>query len=217
MRKKINWLRHFAILMLTIMIFSIGVFIGNDVEQKRVESLYTQLQEQDLTYQQIVTEGKYIDYLTTKKESGTNISCESIIGAYHTSIGKLDDSRLKLEKYINTASVKEEEYERLKDHYANLQINYWILANKINTLCDDSNMYPILYFYANEQKCPQCEDQGVHLSYVKAKLNENVLIFSLDIDKLGPIQLLGQQYDVYSRETPIIVINEKSYGYSKNK
>lgn len=202
---------------MTIMIFTMGIFIGGDVEERRVENLYTQLQEQDLSYQQIVTEGNYIDYLASQKEIGTNISCQSLTGAYYTSIEKLDDSRLKLENYINTASVKEEEYQRLKDHYANIQINYWMLANKINNLCPESNMYPILYFYADKEKCPQCEDQGVHLSYVKAKLGDNVLVFSLNVEKQGVIQLLAQQYDVFSRETPVIVIKEKPFGFMNNE
>lgn len=201
---------------MTIMIFTLGVLIGGDVEELRVQNLYTQLQEQDLSYQNIVTESNYINYIIEEKKGGANISCENIVGAYYTSIKNLDDSRIKLENYINTASVKEEEYQRLKEHYANIQISYWIMGNKINNLCD-ANMYPILYFYAEEKKCPSCEDQGVHLSYVKKKLGEEVLIFSLDSEKSGIIQLLAQQYGVYNKEPPTIVINEKTYGFTKNE
>ena len=216
MRVKINWLRHLSVLIMTIMIFTLGIFIGGDVEEMRVQNLYTQLQEQDVSYQSIVTESNYIDYMISEKEAGKNVSCQSITGAYYTSIKNLDDSRLKLENYINTANVKEEEYERLKEHYSNIQIDYWIMANKINNLCD-ANMYPVLYFYADEKKCPGCEDQGVHLSYTKAKLGDNILIFSLDSQKEGPIQLLAQQYDVNSREMPVIVIENQAYGFSKNE
>ena len=216
MREKLNFLRHLSILTLTIIIFVIGIFIGNNVEQMRVEKLYTNLQIQDLEYQNVLTENNYISYVVGLKEQGEKIDCNVIKGNYYTSISNLDDSRLKLESYINNAKVKEDEYARLKGHYANLQINYWILADRINNICD-SNMNPILYFYKDKKQCPACEDQGTHLSYVKAKLKDNVLIFSFDAEKEGTIKLLNQRYGVNERELPVLVIDEKVYGYSSNE
>lgn len=215
MRKQINWLRHLSVLFLTVIIFTLGVFIGGDVEQMRVSNLYTQLQEQDVSYQSLITEGNYIDYVVGLKEQGDNVSCDTIKGAYYTSISNLDKSRIKLENYINTGSVEVEEFARLKEHYSNVQINYWILANRINNVCV-GNMNPILYFYAEDKACPSCEDQGVHLSYVKQKLGDDVLVFSLDAQKEGAIKLLAQKYDVYSRELPVLIIDEQVYGYSSN-
>jgi hypothetical protein len=216
MRKKIKWVRHLGVLFLTIVIFTLGIFIGGNLEQMRVQNLYTQLQEQDVNYQNIVTEERYIDYLVGLKEKeGNNVSCELIKDSYYTSIKNLDDSRIKLENYINTGSVKEEEFARLKQHYANVQINYWILANRINDLCD-SNMNPILYFYTNDKDCPSCQDQGVHLDYVKKKLGREVLIFSLDSQKEGPIKLLAQRYGVNQRGVPAVVIDENIYGFLTN-
>ena len=113
--------------------FVVGILIGGDVEQLRVQSLYTQLQEQDLEYQSIVTENDYIDYLVSLKEEDKNVTCRTIEGAYFTSISNLGDARIKLENYINSGKVKEQEFQRLKDHYANVQINYWILGNNVYT------------------------------------------------------------------------------------
>jgi hypothetical protein len=216
MRKQISWLRHLSILFLTIVIFTIGVLIGGNVEGLRVQNLYTQLQEQDLDYQTLVTESQYIDYIIALKEQGDEVSCELIEGTYYTSIANLDSSRIKLENYINSGSVKTEEFSRLKDHYSNIQINYWILANKVNNLCG-SDMNTILYFYADDNVCPECQDQGVHLSYVKQRLADDVLIFSLDSQRGGAIKLLAQKYDINSLGVPAIVIGEEVYGYSSNK
>ncbi len=219
MRKKLNLLRHIAILILVIMIFTIGIFIGTSVEQARVENLYTQLSDQDLKYQNLVTEDNYMNYIISNidknNKSSLDASCRLIKGAYYTSIKNLDDSRLKLENYINKGKVKEKEFYRLKSHYLNLEIDYWIMANKINNICD-SNMNPILYFYAEDKKCPSCEDQGVHLNYVKQKLKDNVLIFSLDSERDGPVKLLAQKYNVYERELPVLVINDEVYGFKTN-
>lgn len=217
MREKIKIIRHIAILFLTVIIFSVGVFIGGDIEQLRVQNLYTQLQEQDLDYQNIVTESNYIDYLVSKKEFGENSSCDTIKGAYFSSIDNLDKSRLKLESYINTARVKEEEYQRLRDHYSNLQINYWVMANRISNLCEEE-INTILFFFSEDKKiCPECEDQGVHLTYVKQKLKEDVLIFSLDAEDQGPISLVSRNYDVGNRELPVLIINEETFGFKNNE
>lgn len=218
MKRQINYLRHLAVFVLTIIIFALGIFIGGDLEQARVQNLYTQLQEQDLELQNVIAESNYIDYLVSSKESGENVSCQTLKGAYHTSISNLDDSRLKLENYINVAQVKEDEYQRLREHYSNLQINYYILANKISGLCE-SEMNTILYFYSEEKKdCPSCEDQGIHLSYVKQRMKEDILIFSLNADTTkGPANLLKQNFDVSSRELPVLVINDEVYGFLDNE
>jgi len=215
MRKKINYLRHFGVLMLTIMIFIVGTFIGTSVEQLRVNNLYTNLQDQDLAYQNILTESYYLDYIITLKENNENVSCDLIRGAYQTSIENLDSSRIKLENYINAGADDDEEFYRLKDHYANIQINYWILANRISKQCDN-DFDNILFFYSDKEKCPECEDQGIHLDYVKKKLGDNVLIFNLDSQKTGPTKLLAQKYGVFDRGVPTLVINEKTYGFLEN-
>ncbi len=216
MREKIKLLRHFGILFLTIMIFTIGTFIGAEIEQLRVQNLYTNLQEQDLDYQKIVTENNYLNYLLSINEKKSNPECIQIKNAYYKSIENLDDSRIKLENYINSAKVKEEEYQRLKEHYSNLQINYWILANKINNICEN-NLNPILYFYGEKKICPSCQYQGIHLDYVKQRLKDNILIFSIDATKSGVIELLAQKYEIYNRELPVIVIEEKIYSFKNNE
>jgi len=220
MRQKINYLRHLSILILTIMIFIIGIYIGTSVEQERVKQLYSEFQDQSLDFNNIATENNYLNYLIEKKvinSTNNNVSCDLIKGIYYTSIKNLDDSRLKLENYINLGKVKVDEFSRLKKFYSNLQIDYWLSANKINNICLNSNMNTILYFYKNKKDCPSCEDEGIHLNYVKQKLKDNILIFSLDADNNeGPIKLLKQIYGVNYRELPVLVINDNIYGFKTN-
>jgi len=216
MRQKINLIRHLGILFLTIVIFFLGVFINSHVEDLRVQALYTQLQAQDLDYQNLMTESNYINHLISLKNTNNNVSCDLIKGAYFTSISKLDDSRIKLEEYINSGKVKQDEFYRIKSYYSNIQINYWMMANSISSLCN-SNLNTVLFFYADKDKCKECEDQGVHLSYVKSKLKDDILIFSLDSQREGPIQLLKQKYEIDSNNLPSLIINEEKIGFSTNQ
>lgn len=214
MREKVNNIRHLVILFLTIIVFFFGVLLGGNIEDKRIESLYTQLQEQDLAYQNVVTEANYISNIIEKANED---DCNLIRGAYFTSISNLDISRLKLEEYISSSNLRQEEYYRLQGHYSNLQVTYWLLGNKILDLCSDSNFQTILYFYDEKTNCPSCEDQGVHLNYVKQLLGQEVLIFSFDVQREGVVRLLSQKYDVISRETPVVVIGDDILGFSSNQ
>ena len=96
-----------------------------------------------------------------------------------------------------------------------MQINYYILAEKIKRAC--GNMNVILYFYGDKKRCPSCQDEGVHLTYVKEKLKDNVLIFALDTSREGPIKLLMQKFDVQHRELPVLVINDNITGFKTNQ
>ncbi len=218
MREKINVLRHLAVLFLTVIIFFLGVFIGSNVEELRVESLYTNLQEQDVEYQNIVTENTYIEYLLSQnQQNNSQVSCDIVEKAYFTSIGNLDDSRKSLENYLATASSNEEEFYRLESHYANTQLNYLILAQRISKLCDQK-INTIVYFYGNDEICPECEDQGVYLTYVKQQLQDDVLVFSFDISKEGPVELLKHQYNITSNgQLPRVVVNDEKLGFSTSQ
>jgi hypothetical protein len=215
MRQKVNVLRHIGILFLTNIIFFLGLFIGNTVEEMRVDTLYSQLQEQDLDYQKMLVESQYIEYLIDTKTQN-NVSCDTINGAYFTSIQNLGDSTIKLEQYINNANSNEADYQRIKDYYSNVQVTYWLLAQKIENLCA-SNLNTILFFYGDKKNCPSCEDQGVHLTYVKQKLKDEVLIFSFDAEKSGAIKLISQNYQIQGRELPSLIINGNLHSFSSNK
>jgi hypothetical protein len=215
MRQKVNILRHIGVLLLTNIIFFLGLFIGNTVEEMRVDTLYSQLQDQDLDYQKMLVESQYIDYLVDTKTQN-NVSCDTIKGAYFTSIQNLGDSTIKLEQYINNANSNEEDYQRIKDYYSNVQVTYWLLAQKIENLCQ-SNLNTVLFFYGDKKKCPSCEDQGVHLTYVKQKLKDDVLIFNFDAEKTGAIKLISQNYQIQGRELPSLIINGKLLGFLSNE
>ncbi len=217
MRQKINWFRYLGVFLLTIIIFILGIFIGGSIEDLRVKDLYTKLQEQDLEYQNIVTENLYMEYLVGLKEKNGNISCETLKSTFLQSINNLEKSRNRLENFINTAESNEEEFYRLKGHYSNLQIHYWILTKKINSLCD-FDMVPVLYFYSDDKICNECSDQGIHLSYVKSKLKDNVLIYSFDKERMDtPSRLIIEHYNITFKESPVVIIEDKVYGYITNE
>ena len=77
-------------------------------------------------------------------------------------------------------------------------------------------MNTILFFYGDKKKCPSCEDQGVHLTYVKQKLKDDVLVFSFDAEKQGAIKLISQNYQIQGRELPSLIINGELHSFMSN-
>ncbi len=215
--RKISLVKYIFVGINVIIILALSVFIGGYIEELRIESLYNQMKAQNLEFQNLISEKDYINYLlNSKKEGKKNISCNVIEGNFFKSIVHLDDARIKLENYINNAKVKEEDYITLKSYYKNIQISYWLLGKKIKESCN-SNFVNILYFYGDKKDCPACEDEGVHLSYLKKKYKDKILVYSLDSKMGGPIDLLKITYDVNSRELPVLVIEDEILGFKTNQ
>jgi thiol-disulfide isomerase/thioredoxin len=214
MERKISRARYVIVFFLTAIIFSLGIFIGGTLEELRVKSLYLSLQEQDVEYNDVLTERYFIEHLVNQAKK--NIDCNFLMEAYRNSIRHLDTAREKLDSYMDSSFIKQKQYEMIKGRYADMQINYWLLFKKIKSLCP-SDSYSILYFYKEGKDCPKCEDQGVHLMYVKQKLKGKVMVFSLDADRSGPNALLVDRYHIFNREYPVLIINDSVHGYMTNE
>jgi hypothetical protein len=116
---------------------------------------------------------------------------------------------------MNSASTEQEQYQIIKGRYANLQINYWLLFKKVQSLCP-GNRFTKLYLYKDKKECPSCDDQGTHLMYAKKKLGDKLMLFSLDADRDGPNQLIVKRYGVQNNEYPVVIVNETVYGFTDN-
>lgn len=205
MHRSIDKSKHLYVFLISSIIFLFGVLIGAQVEQLRIESLENRFQEENIKYEEIQAEIDYINFLVDK-ETNSNI-CPTLTDSYLESVKNLDDSVFSLENYKSTAEFKKEEYESIKTQYFNLEMRYYILAEKINTLCDNS-FDTILYFYGDNKECPECEDQGIYLDYVKKKYQDEVMIFSFDSQSSSDVvKILVTNNNVSIDNLPKIVIN----------
>ena len=104
-------------------------------------------------------------------------------------------------------------YFRQKKDYMRVLIENWLTMEKIKSSCD-STYDIILYFYHDEEFCPDCLTQGHVLSYYKRLLGEEVMIFSFDSSlNMSIINALEKAYSI--KEYPSIVVNGKTVnGFS---
>lgn len=211
-QRKISRVKFILVALNTLMIFLVGIFFGQQLERARLDMLYNELSTQNLDYQNLMTEYEYISDLINTRNLD-NVTCSMIENTYYTSISHLDNARIKLENYLNSAEVNQKDYSILRNRYSDVQINYWILGNQIKKACN-SGFVTILYFFGNKKVCPECDDQGMYLSYIKQKFGDKVMVFALDsAQKGGPVRLLVNRYEVTNSTLPAVVINDKVYGF----
>jgi len=134
--------------------------------------------------------------------------------SYSSSIKNLEAARLRLESYNQeSSSLSKEQFDMLKRDYTIAQIQFWLLAKRSESVCNN-DIVTILYFYGNSKDCPECENQGFILTYMKNLFEDNLLVFSFDGDftQEPTIGLLKSIYGVTSY--PTLVIGDKVYKYT---
>jgi len=109
----------------------------------------------------------------------------------------------------------------LKKHYSILQIRHYQFSKELNQRCD-LGLIHILYFFADERICPDCEKQGHILTYLREN-HPHLRIYSfeynLELPALAIIKpIIPSEYlkeiprNRNKKEyLPIIVINEKPF------
>lgn len=198
-KRIINWKKHFLALFITLVIFIVGILVGVRLSDERV--VYTQniVAQQKLEYESLQLQ---LLYLSENKEN-----CDLLFSTLERNLYDLEQQRLRLEQFISSSN--DEEYDLIKNEYLLTEIRYWMLAKDAREFCD-ADFVPILFFYLRNEDCELCSTQGHILTYVKDKLKQSVLIFSLDVASDDPmIKLLKNSFNVTI--TPSIVIDDKLY------
>jgi hypothetical protein len=200
-QKKINKMKLLATFSLATLIFLVGIIFGNYVSNKKIGVI--QDIEQDLRTDTVAAETQYL--LLTQSP------CRDVDTTPLTE--ELYQLGSKISYMENQLGEKNKEVIRLKEYYSILEIKHWLLLKKIQTDCkQDYNL--ILYFYSSKEACPNCEQQGFILNYIKKK-HENTKIYSFDINnKNSALNTLKVMYNITG--TPSLVINDiSSLGFKE--
>ncbi len=200
--RKISKKKFFLILVLTSIIFSIGVFIGSkftshviiDIEQSQ-EALKNQISGINLKNEIL------------KKTDICSLSWDSI-WKDKVELGNLVEI---LEKRLGKEDPK---VISLKTDYQLVQVRTWLLLKEIKERCSIPTKI-ILFFYTNKKDDLKgdhklSEAQGVVLNAIYQKYGSDVSIFSFDINIKNPaIETLMYIYGITN--TPTLVIEDKTY------
>ena len=189
----------------TIFVFGAGIGLGLLLGGERITSL-----EESTIDLQISLEDVELEFLFLDVMKG-NISCNYFIKEAE-SLGSISDEMgREVEKYEGSDKLREGSFVELKERYTSVLIRNWLTLEKIKSTCNGSYT-TILYFYTQDD-CNKCGDQGVILSYLKDRLDGELMIFAVDGDvDLRIVRALKEAYSI--EEYPTLVINgEISVGF----
>ena len=200
--RKISTKKYILAFILTLFIFLIGLLVGYTLTSQRTSYLEEIAYKQKLDYESLQLQSLYLDL------SASEASCAIFNNILETSLNDVADAQAKVDFYIKESS--KEDYRELKRDYVLAQIRYWLLNEKIKQNCKGEQV-SILYFYTNEE-CVECGAQGTILSYLKDKLQDKLLVFSLDSDFIEEpmVNVLKQTYNI--TQIPSIVVEDKVFG-----
>jgi len=198
-RIQINKKRHLYALLFTILIFITGFLFGYTFTKFGYSNIKKINEEQRIEYDSLQLQYLYmLELLETK-------NCPAAFKTLEKSISALERARFKLEEY----SKQDKSLTSLKREYILAELRYWLLAKNTRKICEQDTV-SILYFYL-PQECQECETQGEILTYLKEKLKEKLLIFSIDLsfEEEPMIPILKTAYNLKS--APTIILEEKKY------
>ncbi len=201
-RKKMNDVTlMLAAIFLTILIFVLGVILGNFLAEIKLNELRNTASELTNMLTGMELKEKMIE------EEGICNFKEDFLSEERSKMGRrLDFLEKKFGKDNLDVLIEKETYQLI-------EIRTLLLAEKTKEMCND-NISIILFFYTNDEKdekgsIDKCILQGEALDPLSRKY-QDVNIFSFDINTNNPaVNTLKQQYDVTM--VPTIVLNGMKY------
>jgi len=198
-KRKISTKRFFLAFIFSLSIFLIGLLVGFSLTMQRTSYLEEIAYKQKIDYESLQLQSLYFDI------SLTNESCSVFNKILETSLSDVANAQSKVDLYMKESSSKN--YIEIKRDYTLAQIRYWLLNKKIAEPCSPDNV-AVLYFYSNKE-CGDCALQGAILTYLKEKLKDKLLVFSIDSDfSYEPmVNVLKGTYNI--TRVPTLVIKDK--------
>lgn len=206
MERKISVSLYASAFILTVIVFSAGVLVGQMIDQANQATISQEVGE-------ISARVASTQLLMLLEDGGP-----SFCPVYRSA---LDSINMDVERIGHKLTYLEEEkgaYDiPLKKSYFVLEAQSYLLSKKINERCGENSTL-LLYFYSNSN-CTQCLAQGNDILNARDELRaqgKEVKIYSFDGDLGSPVaDALKAQYGVHTY--PSIVVDGRLYSGQAGK
>ncbi|MFT4261683.1 MAG: hypothetical protein ACMXX9_04600 [Candidatus Woesearchaeota archaeon] len=194
-RKKMDWSKHAVVLTITILVFFTGILLGSYLNTNKLNELNE------------LSEELRVSAMSSELEFAILTDNPCKVTEYGFLNEELDDLSGKVEFMENQLGRNNQEVIKLKNFYSIVQLRHYLLMTKLTEQCD-LNTSNIVYFYSNEGDCPECNEQGFILSYLKNLYPIN--IYSIDINSQNnAVRALKEVYDIET--APSFIIDGEPY------
>lgn len=196
-KRPINSRKYIYSVLITIAIFATAIYISNYFGQKKIDEIRNIQDKISIDILSSETQFSLLEDAACKDVGTSSLSSE---------LGTLED---KLTYTENQRGANDPEVKTLKRYYSLLEIKDYLLMNKINEKCGKSPV-SIIYFYASDDKCVDCQKEG----YVLTSLRESypdLRVYSFDYNlDLSAIRTLIS-INKLKNELPAIIFKDKIY------
>lgn len=201
-KRIINWEYYTISGVITVIVLLAGIYFGVFVSKEKVDALQNELDNLKMEQDDLNLEFTFVSL--SRNQSCNIISYE--LDKTIDNAAKLGD---KVTSYETSEKVKDSRFIYLKKDYTLTLIKYWFYLDKMRQECNKTNFTTILFFYSNEN-CPDCNSQGIILSYLKQTYPQNAMVFAFDSNiDLNVVDLLKKNFEVV--KTPTLIIDNKKY------
>lgn len=189
--------KYFINIFIIIIVFLVGVFLGNTMNQEKNSEITTLLKESELNTESYLIEQEFIKEISDE-------NCEIA----QLRIKKLSNELWELGKVLEE-SLDPENYNTLKRKFHLMQINTYTMMKKIQDKCE-INQNVVLYYFdiSNSSK-----KQGEILD--KLVKNYNVTVFAIEYNYSKDISFLEEYYNITQAPSIILDYAEKFNGLTE--
>jgi len=142
-------------------------------------------------------------FLYADQSDDTNHLCTAINAKLDSQLVKMPELVQKLE-ISKKSDLSKQTYIILKKRFslANAEALYYL--NQMESLCNSSQINPVIFFYQESGYCPDCDAQGNILDNVRDNCN-NVRVFPFPVDTdLEVINFIREDYGI--KDAPAVVV-----------
>ncbi len=195
--KKISWNFYAITLIITIVVFTSGIYFGILLSKVKVGELQSSVSDMEERRIEQELNLLLLNYLPNK-------TCDIMSYEVEEMIPQINELARELTYYEETKKFEETYYTETKREYMINQIKYWLYLERLKSSCN-LNITTLIYFYSNKD-CDLCRDQGIVLDYMKNTHKNNLMIFAFDKDiELNSIEIIMKSYGV--GELPSIIVD----------
>lgn len=210
-KRKVSRNKYVIALLITFAVFALGLLLGLVIESGRLQVIESQKTKQTLDFNSLQLQYQFIDIFGEEK------NCNALKKTFEESIQNLENTRKKLEDYLEDSRLNKDQFNLLKREYSLAQIRFWLLTKKTKDICGLEHSI-VFYFYADDAQCAKCGDQAYVLTHLKNKFGINLLNFAFDA-QFEDEPLIGILTETLGIERyPSLIINgEKFAGFTSEE
>jgi hypothetical protein len=191
-------------LIITFLIFNVGIFMGYKLETSRVDKINDWTLEAELSILDQKVQSDALDLL--------NLDCDLMIEKNIEFADSIFEDASKIQNYED-ANKMHDEIKTLHKKYDLLRSLFWMNSLKIQERCG-SSYHNVVYFYDyDEPTLDQKSKQRFFanlLTEVKINHGDNVMLIPIAGDNgLASVDLLLNKYEISESDLPVILIDEK--------